>query len=97
MVIPAPDSKPLEVHGADGQVIGYILSAEQMSRLRAEVGSLREQLAEAIRQRDHHRAKEVELLTTLHALPPTPDEMADASRWASSDDIRQIISDLESR
>jgi hypothetical protein len=97
MVIPAPDSKPLEVRGADGQVIAYLVPAEQMDRLRAEIASLREQLGTAIRQRDHHMAKEVELLKTLFPLPPTEEEMADPSLWATSDDIRRIIADPESR
>src|SRR5438552_10935771 len=97
MVIPAPDSKPLEVRSADGQVVAYIVSVEQMNRLRGEVESLREQLSIAVQQRDHHLAQEVELLKTLHALPPTEEEMADPTLWATSDDIQKIIADLESQ
>jgi hypothetical protein len=95
MVIPAPDSKPLEVHGAEGQVIAYIVSAEQMNRLRGEIASLREQLDIAVRHRDHHLAKREELLKTRFPLPPSPGEMA--ASGATSDDIARLIADLESR
>ncbi len=97
MVIPNPDGRPLEVREPDGRVIAYIVSAEQMDRLRAEVESLREQLAQAERERDHNLAKVKELLTTRFPPPPTPEEMADPSRWVTSDDIRQILADFEPR
>ncbi|HJZ55776.1 MAG TPA: hypothetical protein VKE74_12485 [Gemmataceae bacterium] len=93
MVIPAPAS--LEVRNADGQVVAYIVPAEQMSRLRAEVESLREQLAEAIWQRDHHLAKREELLKTWAPLPPTEEKLLAAV--PNSDEIQKLIADLESR
>jgi hypothetical protein len=97
MVIPSPDSKPLEVRSEDGQVIAYIVSVEEMNRLRGEIESLREQLAVAVQQRDHHLAKREEAERTLFPLLPNEEEMADASRWATSEDIQQIITDLESQ
>ena len=95
MVVPNPNSKPLEVRDEDGRVIAYLLPAEEMDRLRGDVASLQEQLAAAIRQRDHHMAKEVELLKTLFPLLPNEAEMADPSLWATSEDIQKIIADLE--
>lgn len=97
MVVPGPNAKPRPILGDDDQVIAYVVSAEQLKRMQDEVASLREQLETAIRQRDCHRAKEEELLKTLHVLPPTEEEMADPSLWTTSEDIRQVISDLESR
>src|SRR5947209_8109551 len=95
MVVPNPNSKPLEVHGEDGQVIAYIVSVEEMKRLHDEAESLRDQFAAAIRQRDHHFAHVVEQLKTLHPLPPTEEEMLAAVD--NSYLIREIIADLESR
>src|SRR5262249_40765409 len=97
MVIPAPGDKPLEVRSEDGQVIAYIVPVEQMSRLRAENDSLREQVALLQRQKGHYIAKLTEALKTRFPPLPTPEQMADPSQWATSDDIRQIIADLESR
>ena len=68
MVIPNSDANPLEVRDEDGQLIAYIVSTEQMSRLRAEVNSLREQLAIAVQQRDHHLAKLHEVLKSYFPL-----------------------------
>jgi hypothetical protein len=95
MVIPTPDTKPLEIHGADGQVIGYVVSAEQMNRLRVEIASLREQLDIAERQRDHHLAKRQELLRTHFPLPPTEEELLTAP--PNSHEVMKLIADLESR
>jgi hypothetical protein len=95
MVIPAPDSQPLEVRGADGQVIAYLVPAEQMAQLRGQIDSLREQLAAAVQQRDHHRAKREELLKT-HCLPvPTEEELLAAV--PNSHEIAKLIAELESR
>ncbi len=41
MVIPAPGDKPLEIRSTDGQVIGDVVSVEQLDRLRAAAESLR--------------------------------------------------------
>jgi hypothetical protein len=95
MVIPTPDSNPFEVLGADGQVIAYIVPAEQMSRMRGEIASLREQISLAVQMRDHYFAKCEELLKTRFPLPPSPGEMA--TPQATSDDIARLIADLESR
>ena len=97
MVIPAPGSAPLEFRNPDGQVVVYLIAADELHRLRTEVESLRERLAQAERERDHNLAHVKELLKTLHALPPTEEEMADPSLWATSADIQKIIADLESQ
>jgi hypothetical protein len=95
MVIPAPESAPLEVRDADGQVIAYLVSAEQMARLRGEIASMREQISIAVEMRDHYFAKCEELFKTRFPLPPSPGEMA--TPQATSDDIARLIADLESR
>jgi hypothetical protein len=95
VVIPNPESAPLEVHSMDGQIIAYIVPCEQMDRLRGEIVSLREQLAVAVQQRDHHLAKREELLVTYVPLPPTEEEMKAAA--PNSDDIQKLIADLKSR
>jgi hypothetical protein len=95
MVIPAPDSNPLEVRNADGEVIAYLVPAEQMARQRVELASLREQLAIAVQQRDHHLTKLREVLKTYFPLLPTPEEMN--SPQATSEDIARLVADLESR
>ena len=93
MVIPNAEIAPQPLRTTDGQVFAYFVPAEEMNRLRGEIESLREQLSQAERQRDHNLAKVKELLTTRFPLLPTPEEMADPSLWATSEDIRQIITD----
>lgn len=95
MVVPSPNARPHPVLGDDDQVIAYVVSAEQLKRMQDEIASLREQLAKATEQRDIHLAAEVELLKTLHPLPPTEEEMLAAVD--NSHLIRGIIADLESR
>jgi hypothetical protein len=95
MVIPNPDSKPYPVIGDDGQVIGYLVPAEQMKRMQDEIALLREQLAKAIEQRDHHLAHLVNALKTLHPVPPTEEEMLAAVD--NSHVIDEIIASLEAR
>ena len=97
MVIPNSALAPQELRTTDGEVFAYFVPAAEMDRLRAEIASLREQLVEAERQRDHNLAKVKELLTTRFPLLPTPEEMADPSLWATSEDIQKLIADLESR
>ncbi len=46
---------------------------------------------------DRYIRELTESLKTRFPLPPTPEERADPSRWATSDDIRKLIADLESR
>src|SRR5579871_6766928 len=97
MVVPNPPITRVSLHTADGQVQIDVVPAEEYERLRAELESLRERLAEAERQRDHHLAKVKHLLTTRFPPLPTPEEMADPSLWATSDDIQRLIADLEAR
>lgn len=97
MVISAAGSAPMEVHGADGQVVAYLVSAEQMERLRGEIELLREQLETAIRQRDHYLVKCEEYLKTRFPPLLTPEEMADPTQWVGSDEIQKIIAELKAR
>lgn len=97
MVIPNPSITRVSIQTADGQVTAEFVPAAEYERLRVEVASLRERLAKAEQERDHNLAKVKELLTTRFPPPPTPEEMADSSRWASSDEIRRIIGDAGPR
>lgn len=96
MVVPTPSPiTEQDLRTADGQVYAYVVPVEQMERMRAELASLREQLATAIRQRDHHLAKLEEVLKEYFPLPPTEQEML--TPQATSDDIARLLADLESR
>jgi hypothetical protein len=86
-----------ELKAADGRVVAYFVPAEEMDRLRAEIDSLRQQVGTLQRQKDRYTRELTDLLKTRFPPLPTPEQMADASQWATSDDIRQIIADLESR
>lgn len=95
MVVHAAGSAPMEVHGADGQVVAYLVSAEQMKRLRGEIASLTDELGVAAQILAHYRAREEELLRTRFPLPPSPGEMATPQK--SSSDIARLIAELGSR
>jgi hypothetical protein len=89
MVVPNPGSNPYRILGEDGQVAAYVVSAEQMQRMQDEIASLREQLATAVRERDHHLAKREELIRTRFPLPPTEDEIAAAVD--NADEVARLI------
>jgi hypothetical protein len=95
MVVPNPNAKPLEIRGEDGQLIGYIVSIEEMKRIRGQIASLKEELTIAGQIIDHYRAREEELLRTRFPLPPSPGEMA--TQQKTSSDIERLIAELESR
>jgi hypothetical protein len=97
MVVPGAGIAEQGIRDIDGKVFAYFVPAEEMDRLRAEIDSLREQVVTLQRQKDRYLREVEDLLKTRFPLLPTPEEMADPSRWATSDDIRQIIADLESR
>ncbi|MCE9561907.1 MAG: hypothetical protein K8U57_07620 [Planctomycetes bacterium] len=93
MVIPSPNSKPVEVLDETGRVIAFVVTAEEMRRLRGEIASLTEQLAIASKQRDHHLRQLEEVLREYFPLLPTPEEMN--GPHATSEDIARLIADLE--
>lgn len=84
-----------ELKATDGRVVAYFVPAEEMDRLRAEIESLQQQLTTALQQRDHHLAKREELLKTRFPLLPTEEEMKAAV--PNSDEIQNLIAELESR
>jgi hypothetical protein len=95
MVVPNPAVELTPLKTKDGVVVAYFVPAEEWDRLHSELASLKEQLATAVRERDHHLAKRVELLKTRFAPLPTEEEMATAVD--NSHLIEGIIADLEAR
>lgn len=93
MVIPAASIPRQELRTVDGEVFAYIIQADELASMQAELETLREQLATAIRQRDHHLAKREELLKTYFPLLPTPEEMR--APKATSEDMAKLIAELE--
>ena len=97
MAIPTTGIREQELRTTEGKVFAYFVPAEEMDRLRAEIDSLREQVATLKRQKDRYLLELEGLLQTRFPLMPTPEEIADPSRWGTSEDIRGIISERESR
>ena len=95
MVIPNPDSAPLEVRDASGQVIAYLVPAEQMNRMRAELDALRAQVATLQRQKNHYVAELTRVLKTWIPIPPSEEEVLAATD--NSAELHKLIADLESR
>jgi hypothetical protein len=93
MVIPTAAIRRQGISIEDGQVFAYFVPAEEMDRLQNELEALRQQVATLQRQRDRYVREMTELLKTRFPPLPTPEKMADASQWATSEDIRQIIRD----
>ncbi|VTT98177.1 unnamed protein product [Gemmataceae bacterium] len=93
MVIPAASIPRQGLRTADGEVFAYVVHADELARMQAEIATLREQLATAISQRDHHLAKREELLKTYFPLLPTPEEMS--APQATSEDMAALIAELE--
>jgi hypothetical protein len=95
MVIPNPNSKPLEVHDEHGRVIAYIVAVEEMERLRGEMEELRKHVATLQRQKDHYIAELLEVYRTNFPPPPTEEEMLSAVD--NSHELQQLIDELKAR
>jgi hypothetical protein len=95
VVIPNPPITRVSLHTADGQVTADFVPAEEYERLRAEVVTLREQVATLRRQKDRYVAELTEVLKTSIPIPPTEEEVLAAV--PNSDEVRKIIEDLEAR
>jgi outer membrane protein TolC len=95
MVVPTPPITRLSIQMAGGQVHADFVPAEELDRLRAEVESLREQLARAERQRDTYIAELARLLKSSIPIPPSEEEMREAV--ANPNELAGLIAELEAR
>ena len=95
MVIPSTGITEQELRTTDGKVFAYFVPAEEMDRLRAEIDSLREQVATLQRQKDHYVAELTRVLQTSLPIPPTEEEVNAAV--PNSEELRKIITELEAR
>jgi hypothetical protein len=84
-----------EVRSAKGEVVAYVLPAEELEQIRTELAALREQNATLLRQRDHYASQLEGVLKTYVPVPRTVEEMK--ATKANSDDLARLIADLESR
>ena len=95
MVVPTITIAGQALRDTDGQISAYIVPAEELDRLRAEVESLREQVATLQRRNDRYVREMTEMLRTYIPIPPTEEEMLAAVD--NSHEVRKIIADLESQ
>ena len=89
---PTIERQPLRT--IDGEVFAVLLSAEEFAQLQAENDSLREQAAMLLRQKNHY-VSELERIMKTWVPPPTEEELKAA--MPNSEELVQLIADLESR
>ncbi len=89
---PTPTSE-LEVRTVDGHLQAFLVPAAQMEQMRAELESLRTQVATLQRQKNHYVAELTRVLQTSIPLPPTEDEVMAAE--PDFEEPQKLIADLE--
>jgi hypothetical protein len=90
---PTIERQPLRT--TDGEVFAVLLSAEEFAQLQAENDSLREQAAMLLRQKNHYLSELERIMKSWVPLPPTEEELKAAI--PNSEELAQLIADLESR
>lgn len=95
MVAKTPEIPRQELHDTEGRTFAYLVSAEEMARLLAEIDALRSQLEVARRQKDYYAGQLKETLLTFAPVPPTKAEFDHAA--ANPSDLSAILSDLNTK
>ncbi len=91
MVAKSPEIPRQELHDTDGRTFAYLVSADEMARLLAEVDTLRSQLDLVRRQKDYYADQLKQTLLTFAPLPPTEAEFEHAA--ANPSDLSALLSD----
>ncbi len=93
MVVPANAVPIQELRTADGQVFAVVMSTEEFARMKAEMESLREQVATLQRQKTYYAAELTDILKTWIPIPPTEEEVLAAV--PNSEELSKLIAELE--
>lgn len=95
MVIPAASIPRQELRTTDGEVFAYLIQADEMARMQAEMEELRKQVATLQRQKNHYAAELTRVFQTSIPILPSEEEMKNAVD--NSHELRAVIAELESR